>query len=461
MNQEHIADRISQWIMTSPSPGTDFLTLNVSYQDVYALANSLREGLRGKGEGTVCVCSSDKALLAASILAALAEGFSLVLPYASSETVLQELRDSFEVRTAITDEPESLPAFLEPVQPERVPDSSFDHPLKIDPDQEFLYFFTGGSTDAPKMWPKTPGNLFSEAFYHSRLLNLTSDDVILATVPPHHIYGFLFTVLVPFVSSAAVVQEVLTFPEEIRNAMASHCPSIFVSVPVHYKMFQRSPISGQSLRLALSSAGMLDEEDAACFFRQTGTRVLEIYGSTETGGIASRDRVFGDSVFVPFEPLDWKVLQDQLLVRSPFISPTCAKDAEGFFQTGDRARLASDKGFILLGRADGVIKVGGKRIDIGEVQDKLRQIRGVEDAVVLAVPLESGRENEIRALVQAEKDIQDIREEAKGMLEPYALPRRIQVVERIPTSSTGKYDREKVERLLTDRPIHPAPDRPS
>lgn len=459
MHQEHIADRISQWIMTTPSPGTEFLASGVSYQDVYALANSLRESLGG--EGVVCVCSSDKALIAASILAALAGGFSLVLPHASSDTVLRELRNTFEVRKAVTDEPESLPSFLEPVQPERISDSSFNHPLRIDPDRDFLYFFTGGSTDAPKMWPKTPGNLFSEAFYHSRKLNVSSDDVILATVPPHHIYGFLFTVLVPFVSSATVVPEVLTFPEEIRKAMARYSPSIFVSVPVHYKMFQSSPISGRSLRLALSSAGVLDEEDAACFSSQTGTRVLEIYGSTETGGIASRDRVFGDSVFVPFELLDWKIIQDQLLVRSPFISPTCARDAEGFFQTGDRVSPAADKGFILLGRTDGVIKVGGRRIDLHEVQDKLRRIPGVEDAVVLAVPLENGRENEIRALVQAGKDIRDIREQAQGLLEPYALPRRIQVVQSIPTSSTGKYDREKVKRLLSDRSTSPGSDRPS
>lgn len=460
MHQEHIADRIGQWIMTTPSPGTEFLASGVSYQDVYALANSLRKSL-GKQEGVVCVCSSDKALIAASILAALAEGFSLVLPHAFSDPVLRELQNTFEVRTAITDEPESLPAFLNPVQPERVADSSFNHPLRIDPDQDFLYFFTGGSTDAPKMWPKTPENLFSEAFYHSRKWNLSSEDVILATVPPHHIYGFLFTVLVPFVASAAVVPEVVTFPEEIRRAMARYAPSIFVSVPVHYKMFQKSPISGQSPRLALSSAGMLDERDAACFYRQTGSRVIEIYGSTETGGIASRDRVLGDSVLVPFELLDWKIVRDQLEVRSPFISPACAKDAEGFFQTGDRAKPAGDKGFILLGRADGVIKVGGRRIDLHEVQDKLRRIHGVEDAVALAFSLENGRENEIRALVQARQDIQDIREQAQGLLEPSAIPRRIHVVERIPTSSTGKYDREKVESLLTDEAIHPGPDRPA
>jgi acyl-coenzyme A synthetase/AMP-(fatty) acid ligase len=446
--------------MTTPSSETAFLASGVSYQDVYALANSLREGL-GKRDGVVCVCSGDKAVIAASVLAALAEGFSLVLPHATSESALRELHSAIGVSKAITEEPESVPAFLEPLRPERTGDSTFRPPLRTEPDQDFVYFFTGGSTAAPKIWPKTPRNLFSEAFYHSRKWGISSDDVILATVPPHHIYGFLFTVLIPFVSSASVVQEVLTFPEEIRKAMARYAPTLLVSVPVHYKMFQKSPISGHSPRLAFSSAGMLEEEDAACFYRQTGTRVMEIYGSTETGGIASRDRVFGDAVFAPFEPLDWKILQDQLVVRSPFISPTCARDAEGFFQTGDRASAAAEQGFVLLGRADGVIKVGGTRIDTGEVQDKLRRIPGVDDAVVLAVPLENGRGNEIRALVQARTDIRTLREAAKGVLEPLAVPRKMRLVERIPTTSTGKYDREEVERLLADRSTPLRPGGPS
>jgi len=448
MSQEQITARIRQSIMTTPSGEKEFLASDVSYQDVYAIANSLLEVL-GESESAVFLCTWEKDLMAASVLAALAGGFSLILPYSYSDSVLREVQDTLSVRTAITDRPAELPGFLKPVQPKRGADSSFNHTLKVGPDQDFFYFFTGGSTDTPKMWPKTPRNLFSEAFYHSRKLKVSDKDLVLATVPPHHIYGFLFTVLVPFVSYASVVRKVCTFPEEIRNAMSQYSPTLFVSVPVHYKMFHSSPISSNSLRLALSSAGTLDRQEAECFHAQTHTQVLEIYGSTETGGIATRERTGGDSAFVPFEVLDWKIRHSQLLVRSPFIPPGIAKDAKGFFPTGDQVRPSGDNGFVLLGRADGVIKVGGKRINLNELQDKLKEIQGVEDAVVISIPQENGRENEICALLQSRMDIQDLREAASGVVEPYALPRRIQVVDKIPTSSAGKYDRKQVESILT------------
>ena len=142
--------------------------------------------------------------------------------------------------------------------------------------------------------------------------------------------------------------------------------------------------------MAFSSAGALAPEDGDSFTRQTQTPLTEIYGSTETGGIAGRCRSRGEEGFVPFSTIDWKVEEERLRVRSDFISAQLPIDAQGYFTTPDRVQ-ARGNGFLVKGRADQVIKVGGKRVDMARVREVLTGLDGVRDAFVTAIPLSSGR----------------------------------------------------------------------
>jgi len=81
----------------------------------------------------------------------------------------------------------------------------------IDPDNHFLRLFTGGSTGKPKVWSKSPRNLLTEAFYIRETFSLSDKDIFVATVPPYHIYGLLFSILVPFVSHARILPDIYTF----------------------------------------------------------------------------------------------------------------------------------------------------------------------------------------------------------------------------------------------------------
>ncbi len=116
--------------------------------------------------------------------------------------------------------------------------------------------------------------------------------------------------------------------------------------------------------------------------------------------------------------------------------------------TGDRVRTYDDNKFMLLGRADDIVKVGGNRVDIEEVRNKLKQIPKVREVVVFTMPDARGKENEIYALVQGSIDKDRFREEASKIVEPYALPRRIEIIDKIPVSSTGKYDKKAIERIF-------------
>ena len=429
------------------NPGAEFIKSSYTYKDVYAMAQDIRKTLAGYN-GTVCLHTENKAIIAASILASLASDFMIILPYALSSQAMKEIQNLFHVDTIITDQTDTNLAGINPVIPTIDKAGAFFLPMVKSPDTPFLKFFTGGSTGRPKVWKKTARNMFGEAFFLTEKFGIDKNDSILATVPPYHIYGFLFSVLVPFVSSSRVMADIYSFPQEIRNGLKHNAPTILASIPMHYRILKGGEIPGDSLRMAFSSAGKLDNGDADYFYQKTATELFEIYGSTETGGIAGRCRARGETNLEAFEIIDWKVVDESLYVRSPFISPDIAVDSEGFFQTGDRVVKHDEKHFSLLGRADGIVKVGGKRVDIEDVRNRITQIEGVTDAVVFAMEDEKGRESRICAMVQGKIDKKYLIDTISQQVEPYAMPRDIRMVEKIPVSSSGKYDRKSLEKYF-------------
>lgn len=430
-------------------PG-EFILNGCTYEAVYRLAAGIRhlQLSSEKSRATICLCTDDKALLAAALVASLAGGPRLVLPYAFSRQVIEEVLEILPLSFLLTDRPGNFPSGTEIIIPSMLHHDSVISDTFIDPDDPFLMLFTGGSTGKPKVWSKTPRNMLAEALHLSKKFDISPDDLFLSTVPPRHIYGLLYSVLIPFICSARVLDGVYAFPREILRVARDYRASVMVSVPVHYRVLKVDDLQRHGLRIAFSSAGVLNKEDAEYFHSKTGLDIIEIYGSTETGGVATRHRLRDGESWNPLETVDWKILDGRLHVRSAFISPTLSLDGDGFFATADRADSDGDQRFILRGRADDIVKIGGKRIDLAAVQTKLKKIPGVRDAVVIALPSETGRQNELAALVVTHLDALQLRRHLASVSETYAVPRRIVVVEEIPVTATGKYDRTKIERIL-------------
>jgi acyl-coenzyme A synthetase/AMP-(fatty) acid ligase len=444
----------SQWyrnIFSLPSdPAKEFILDGCTYEEIYRLAAGIR-CLQPSGEkdrAIICLCTGDKALIAAALVASLAGGPRLVLPYAFSRQALEEVLATMSVSFLLADRSCDFPSGPEVITPTMLRRDSTIHDTFIDPDEPFLMLFTGGSTGKPKVWSKTPRNMLSEARHMSGKFGISPDDLFLSTVPPQHIYGFLFSVLIPFISSARVLDEVYTFPREILRAAKDYGASILVSIPVHYRVLKTDDLQRHDLRMAFSSAGVLDKKDAAYFHDKTGLDIVEIYGSTETGGVAARRRLRDGESWRALDPVNWKIRNGRLHVRSEFISPALPRDAAGFFLTADCADFDGHDRFVLLGRADDIIKIGGKRVDLASVQAKLKQIPGVHDAVVVSIPTGNGRQNELAALVATHLDVHQLRQHIATVSEDYAVPKHITVVKEIPVTTTGKYNRAKIERIL-------------
>lgn len=439
-------------IVAGPAHPDNFYILSkYTHADIYAMAADFQQKyFSGEEQETVCLCVNDRAVMAAALLAALTRPVTLVIPYSFSETVLARVHQAHGFSKAIARSRTSLPRGVENIFPDHTDTGRhrLDASFVRNPDSVFVKLFTGGSTNTPRTWSKTVRNLFSEAIYQARKLNVSAGDRFAATVPAHHIYGLLFSVLTPLVASASVIDGEPAYPREIQNTISTGRADILVSIPIHYKMMAGMDFKKESLRCALSSAARLEEKDSRAFYKQTGLGITEIFGSTETGGIASRLCTDQQPHFTPFDCIDWKIVDGLLTIRSDFISPELPVDEEGFFVTSDRAEPVDSEGFKLRGRADRIVKVGGRRVDLDEIRSTVTGMPEVKDAAVISAPNGTGRENEIRVLAAAEATAGEIRNYLQHRLPGYAVPRRIRVVERIPVSATGKYESEEIKRLL-------------
>ena len=436
----------------------EYLRHGPTIGDVGALAAGIRDGLaaaRGiAAEEPVCLCLEERHHLLAALLASLAGGPPLILPHAFDPPVLREIRETQPYRLILTDRWIDPPPGAEAIAMKAFHPADRPLPLLRPPQEPFLSLFTGGSTAKPRMWQKTAANLFGEAIHLAKIFAVGDGDLIVSTAPPQHIYGLLGSVLLPFVSGARVLPRTCAFPREITAAIEEEKPTLLVSVPIHYRALKNSALGRHSLRLALSSAAPLESEDGAFFLARTGLRITEIYGSTETGGMATRRFGMDNGLWEPFTCLAWRTLSDRLCVRSPFVSPDLPRDGEGFYVTADRVAAAEANRFMFLGRSDRIVKIGGKRVDLDEIREKIRRIPGVSDAYVAAVPGKGTGRLEIAALVAGSGPARALAAAIRSLEIPYGRPRRVRIVKAIPVCGNGKIDREAIEKLLS------APHRP-
>lgn len=450
---ENPIDALIRRIVSGPrDPAAPFLVGGDTFGQIYSLADGIRAATAGHGptHSPLCVCTLNRAHVAAALIAALSGGPPLLLPYSHTLETLEDTRSKMAYRYALADENHPLPAPVEPlvVQHPRGGAVAKRTSECRGADAPWLHLFTGGTTGTPQLWSKTPRNLLSEVSFLAETFRITAHDILLATVPANHIYGLLYSVLLPLVTGAAVGRQTPSYPGEIARGLIETRASILVSIPVHYRVLKESPADHHHLRMAFSSAGALSEEDDLAFHAATGIPVTEIYGSTETGGIAHRKRAAGETSLTTFSCVEVTMEEDRLWVRSDFLSPELPKNENGFFRTPDRAAPEGSEGFHLLGRADGIVKVGGKRVDLLQIRERLKGEPGVRDAYVFSLPEDSGRENEILALVEGELEEEGLRASALKGIEAHAQPRRIRIVEKMPVSPSGKYDRVAIEALF-------------
>jgi len=411
----------------------------------------------------------------AALLGAWQAGKTIWLSADTLEASCAALRGS--VRGFLGEFPPSCAPLLPTPDDERAADPGF---APAAADAVALVVHTSGSTGAaqaiPKRWSQLGCEVTTlEASFGARV----GEAAVVATVSHQHIYGLLFKVLWPLAAGRPIHAASLTYPEQLAAVLASG-PGVLIASPAHLKRLPEHLSWGAAadgLRAVFSSGGPLAADVARAIGALLGQAPVEVYGSSETGGIAWRQRGIGapagegdDESWLAFAGVDWRLAEPdgQLEVRSNNLA-----DA-GWLRLADRAAVSGGQRFLLLGRSDRIVKIEEKRISLDALETALAASDLVEQARVALCPaVGAGREvlaafvvasSAGRALLAEHGKLalnRALREALGAVAEAVALPRRWRYIEQMPQDAQGKTTHAGLLALLDDAPATAAPTRPA
>ncbi|WP_217424584.1 AMP-binding protein [Nitrogeniibacter mangrovi] len=319
----------------------------------------------------------------------------------------------------------------------------------LPPEQAIAWVFTSGSTGTPVPHLKTWGKLVANTRAAARQLGLAERAQgafsLLGTVPPQHMYGFESTILLALQGGGAFGADRAFFPSEIAAQLAAlPRPRLLVTTPHHLRTVLRADEAMPPADLLLSATAPLDEDLAGAAEAAFGGPLLEIYGSTETGQIATRRTAAG-------EP--WQLFPDIRLEDRDAATWALGGHIEQPVPLGDRIELTGPGRFRLVGRNADLINIAGKRSSLAYLDRQLQAIDGVEDGA-FHLPDESGREiTRLAAFVVAPGlTAAQIVAALRTRIDPLFLPRPLVLLDRLPRNATGKLPRDVRARLLAETP---------
>lgn len=326
-----------------------------------------------------------------------------------------------------------------PARPWRAP--------QIDTDSVVAFVFTSGSTGVPIPHRKTWGRLVQCVRDGAERLGLMGQaHTVLATVPPQHMYGFESSVLLPMLSGGTLCAEHPFYPADICALLeALPLPRALVTTPIHLRALLASQTQVPEASLVVSATAPLTEKLA----RETELRfqapLLEIYGSTETGQIATR-RTSRDTEWRLWPGVRLAIEDGRAWARGGHLElPTALCD---------ELEPTDEECFRLHGRLADLVNIAGKRSSLAYLTHQLTCIEGVVDGAFF-FPGEPGADDlgvtrVAAAAVAPTLDAAHILEELRRRIDPVFLPRPLLKLERLPRNSTGKLPRQALQALLAE-----------
>jgi acyl-coenzyme A synthetase/AMP-(fatty) acid ligase/3-hydroxymyristoyl/3-hydroxydecanoyl-(acyl carrier protein) dehydratase len=318
---------------------------------------------------------------------------------------------------------------------------------------EAVCLLTSGSTGAPqphaKRWGPLVANIAAEAERLAELLGRATlaGLTLVATVPAQHSYGLESSVLLALLGGAAFDAGRPFYPADIAAALTRvPRPRALVTTPFHLKTLLLAGVELPPTELMLSATAPLSPQLAAQAEAALGGQLIEIYGCTEAGQVASRRTTAGDI---------WHTLGALRLSRQ---APTDGTDGEHFVVAGghvleptplaDILELHDAQHFRLLGRANDLIHVAGKRSSLAHLNFHLNRIDGVEDGAFW-LPDEVAEEivRPVAFVVAPRLSAHQVIAALRLQLEAAFVPRRVVQVSALPREATGKLTAAALHRF--------------
>jgi len=398
------------------------------------------------------VCA-DRYRFTVALAACLMSGRVSLLPSTHTPEMIRQLAAFAPDVFCLTDEPAcniDLPRYQFPESPAR---TAVDWRIpEIGVEQLAAIVFTSGSTGTPLPYSKTWGKLSRCVQDGAPRLKLHDGraHTLIGTVPAQHMYGFESTVLLALLSGNAFSAERPFYPADIVSAInAVPRPRTLITTPIHLRALLASGIELPAVDSIVSATAPLPIELALAVEEKFAIELLEIYGSTETGQIATRRTATSPT---------WHLWPDVRLIESGAQVFAHGGHVEQRTAMCDVLEPVGPSEFLLHGRTADLVNIAGKRSSFGYLNAQLNAIPGVVDGVFFlreALAGDTGVERLAALVVAPTLTAAQLTRQLRARIDAVFLPRPLLLVDQLPRNATGKLPLQTL-RLLAERHLHAA-----
>ena len=354
-------------------------------------------------------------------------------------------------------------------------------PAPCGADDPACALYTSGTTGRPKGAVLTHRNLESNARTLAKLWRFSPEDVLLHMLPIFHVHG-LFTASFTMLAARGA----MIFAPKFDAAEAARLlpgATAMMGVPTYYSRllslseseFNRD--SAKGVRVFISGSAPLPESVHAAFEERTGHRILERYGMSETGMMASNP-VDGErrpgAVGFPLPEVEMRITDEKtgeelsrgeagmIEARGPNIfkeywrMPEKTRAAfrdDGFFVTGDLGRFDEDGYLRIVGRVSDMIVTGGLNLYPSETEAAMNALPGVSESAVVGAPHPDFGEGAVAFVVpekNAAPDEEGIVAALRGKLANFKIPKRVFLIDALPRNTMGKVQKNILRERCRD-----------
>ncbi|MDR2506386.1 MAG: AMP-binding protein [Candidatus Accumulibacter sp.] len=407
----------------------------------------MSEALKSRRESSWLLESEDFLQFSIGMFALLYAGKHVVVPPNTRPGTLELLSSAYEARCSC-------------LASERLPDQPA-LPEAIDPDEAVIDLYTSGSTGEPKKVRKTLAQFEAEAVVlESQWGHVMGESVVVSTSPHQHIYGMLFRLFWPLFAGRTFDTVTCSHPGALRERMSMFRDAALVATPAQLSRLPELvdfPGFSPKPKIIFSSGGPLPKAAALLFHDQWGSAPVEVFGSTETGGVAWRiqGRREDSDLWSPFDGITVRQSESgALLLISPYLGMRP-------HEMEDRIEVMPGGRFRSLGRADRVVKIEEKRLSLSEMENHLDGHPWVAQAALL--PL-NGRRSSIGAVLvlngegrqrlaaEGPRAIAGLfRKFLSANYDTVLLPRYWRFLERMPLNERGKISNQALSDLFVKK----------
>jgi long-chain acyl-CoA synthetase len=344
-----------------------------------------------------------------------------------------------------------------------------------DGDDTAVILYTSGTTGQPKGAELTHDNMLKNAQASRDLFGIEDDQIVLGALPLFHSFGQTCCM-----NACALSGATLTFiprfdPAKALEIIERDKVTLFAGVPTMYNAMLNSDAREKhdhsSLRICCSGGSAMPGELMRGFEKAFDTMILEGYGLSETSPVASfnhpdKERKIG-SIGTPIEGVEMKVVDDdgneveqgevgEIAIKGHNVmkgywnkpDETDEAIADGWFHSGDMAKVDEDGYFFIVDRKKELIIRGGYNVYPREIEEVLYEHEGVLEAAVIGVPDDSmGEEVGAAVVLKQGQDVSadDLKAYVKEEVANYKYPRKIWFVDELPKGPTGKILKREIE----------------